>query len=387
MNQSTIDIIKATAPLVAEHATEITTLFYKTMFANSPEAATFFNVANQSAGRQPQALANAVVAYALNIDNLGALGAAVELIAAKHCGLQVLPQHYSIVHDNLLIAVAEVLKPAVTPEIGAAWSEAVNFLAKILIDAEEKRYADAEARRGGWRGWKNFVVSEVVETTSNVKTFRFVPEEGCVEAFDFTPGQYLSIRVDVNKDNTYTSPRHYTITSKPGDAFLQISTKRIENGTVSCFMHDTLAVGDVVHLSPPFGPFTLAEESTRPAVLISAGIGRTPMKAFLDALVSAGKAPTTVHVDKSEAAVPFFAHFEETNPGKNTYFYSNDGANRPVVADIVKSVVESNGTDNDFYLCGPPSFMMGIAHALVASGVAMDNVKWEAFSPQMACPM
>lgn len=47
MNQSTIDIIKATAPLVAEHATEITTLFYKTMFSNNPEAATFFNVANQ----------------------------------------------------------------------------------------------------------------------------------------------------------------------------------------------------------------------------------------------------------------------------------------------------------------------------------------------------
>ena len=153
MNQSTIDIVKATAPLVAEHAEEITRVFYETMFRNNPEASQFFNVANQSAGRQSKALANAIIAYALNIDNLGALGDAVELIASKHCGLQVLPEHYPIVHDNLLIAVAEVLKPAVTPEIGAAWSEAVNFLAKLLIDNEEGRYEAAAARSGGWRGW------------------------------------------------------------------------------------------------------------------------------------------------------------------------------------------------------------------------------------------
>lgn len=407
MNASTIEIIKATAPLVAEHATEITTLFYKTMFANSPEAATFFNIANQvpshyckvqqsgsnnivccqqGAGRQPQALANAIVEYALNIEKLDALEATVELIAAKHCGLQVLPQHYHIVHDNLLIAVAEVLKPAVTQDIAAAWSEAVNFLAKILIDAEEKLYAAAEIRHGGWRGWKTFTVSNIEDTTINVKTFRFTPEDGSADSFDFTPGQYLSIRVDINKDNNYTSPRHYTVTSQPGDAFLQISVKRIDNGVVSTFLHDKIAVGDMVHLSPPFGEFTL-KESSRTSVLISAGIGRTPMKAFLDELVSAGKTPLTVHVDKNERNVPFYDHFEDSNPDRNIYYFTNDGKNRPATIDIANSLIATIGLNNDFYVCGPPSFMRGIAHDLVAGGVARTSIKWEAFSPQMACPM
>ena len=391
MNQSTIDIVKATAPLVAEHAEEITRLFYMTMFLNNPEASQFFNKANQT-GDQPKALANAIIAYALNIDNLGALGDAVELIASKHCGLQVLPEHYPIVHDNLLIAVAEVLKPAVTPEIGAAWSEAVNFLAKLLIGVEEARYAAAEARSGGWRGWKNFTVSEIETMSTGVKAFKFVPEDGVTAPYEFTPGQYLSIRVDVNKDKSFTSPRHYTIVSKPGDSFFQICTKKIDGGVVSSFMHDTLVTGDVVRLSPPFGPFTLApatsvfEADSNKAVLVSAGIGRTPMKAFLDALVGQGvKTIKTVHVDKNKAAVPFFDYFESVNAGGNQYYYSEEG--RPAASDISKALVAEVGVDNMFYLCGPPSFMQSMAHGLVAGGVERGNIKWEAFSPQMACPV
>jgi nitric oxide dioxygenase len=391
MNQSTIDIVKATAPLVAEHAEEITTLFYKTMFINNPEASQFFNKANQS-GQQPKALANAIIAYALNIDNLGALGDAVELIASKHCGLQVLPEHYPIVHDNLLIAVAEVLKPAVTPEIGAAWSEAVNFLANLLIGDEATRYAAAEARSGGWRGWKNFTVSEIETMSTGVKTFKFVPEDGVTAPYEFTPGQYLSIRVDVNKDKSFSSPRHYTIVSKPGDSFLQICTKKLDGGVVSSFMHDTLVAGDVVHLSPPFGPFTLApstsvfEGDRKKAVLISAGIGRTPMKAFLDSLVGQGvKTVKTVHVDKNQAAVPFYDYFESTNAGGNQYCFTEEG--RPTTADIAKALVAEEGADSTFYMCGPTSFMQGMAHGLVANGVERGNVKWEAFSPQMSCPV
>ncbi|CAM9422630.1 unnamed protein product, partial [Ectocarpus fasciculatus] len=386
MNQSTIDIVKATAPLVAEHAEEITKLFYKTMFTNNPEAAQFFNIANQSAGRQHKALANAIIAYALNIDNLGALGDAVELIASKHCGLQVLPEHYPIVHDNLLIAVAEVLKPAVTPEIGAAWSEAVNFLAKLLIDQEENRYVAAAARSGGWRGWRDFTVSQIDDLSTGVKTFRFVPQDGSSAAYEFTPGQYLSIRVDVNGDGSYTSPRHYTVTSKPGETFLEVSTKKIDGGVVSTYMHDALTVGGVVQLSPPFGPFNLqsSDVNEKKAVLISAGIGRTPMKSFLDALTQAGVSNTkTVHVDKDQASVPFHDHFESVNAGNNQYYYTEQSG-RPSTEDIAKSLVGETGPDCMYYICGPTSFMQGMAHALVASGVQRADLKWEAFSPQLS---
>jgi len=105
LSAKSIATIKATAGAVAPHATTITKNFYGRLFRKHPELFAFFNKSNQHAGRQPAALANAVVAYASNIDNLGVLGPAVEMMAVKHCGLQVLPAHYPIVHDNVSMRV------------------------------------------------------------------------------------------------------------------------------------------------------------------------------------------------------------------------------------------------------------------------------------------
>jgi len=379
MSQKTIDIVKATAPAVAAHAEEITTLFYKTMFANSPAAKAFFNTANQQEGRQAKALAASIIAYATHIDDLGALTEAIELIVTKHCGLQVLPEHYPIVHDNLLIAVAQVLGDAITPEVGAAWSEAVNFLAKVLYQAEEEKYKAAEARSGGWRGWKEFTVSGIDSASTNCKTFTFVPKEGsvCDSGFDFTPGQYLSVSVDGE------TPRHYTVTSAPGQKALQITTKRLDGGAVSTFMHDKLSVGDSIKLSPPFGPFAVKPD-TKSAVLLSAGIGMTPMKAFLDthgALVT-----KAVHVDRNAASAPFYAHFEEKNAGKNQFIFTETGG-RPDMAAVSASLVKEGGLDHRYYVCGPTGFMQKTVHGLVAAGVPRSQIVWEAFSPQLSCPV
>ena len=80
LSPKTIDIVKATAPVVAEHAESITRRFYTLMFAGNPEVQAYFNPAHQHSGGQQRALAGAICAYAANIDNLGALGSAVELI-------------------------------------------------------------------------------------------------------------------------------------------------------------------------------------------------------------------------------------------------------------------------------------------------------------------
>ena len=99
----TIEIVKATAPVVAEHAETITRRFYTLMFAANPEVQAYFNQAHQHSGGQQRALAGAICAYAANIDNLGALGTAVELIAQKHCSLGIQPEHYPIVGKHLLV--------------------------------------------------------------------------------------------------------------------------------------------------------------------------------------------------------------------------------------------------------------------------------------------
>ena len=141
LSQRTIDIVKATAPVLEEQGETLTQHFYKRMFAHNPEVAPLFNPAHQRAGSQQKALAAAICAYAANIENLEVLGGAVELIAQKHASLRILPDHYPIVGENLLASIREVLGPAATEEVITAWAEAYGFLAEILIGREKQIYS------------------------------------------------------------------------------------------------------------------------------------------------------------------------------------------------------------------------------------------------------
>lgn len=365
------DIVKATAPAVAPKVREIVDHFYPSMFKNNPEAKAFFNPVNQfqEPPRQRMALANAVVAYASNIDNLGALSGAVKLIAHKHCALNVQSPHYAIVHQNLMASIGHVLGEVVTPEIGEGWSEAVLALAKILITTEEELYQMAEQRSGGWRGQKDFRVASINTVAQDCKEITFVSADVSTAPIDFTPGQFLTVHL--KKDGA--TPRHYTVTSAPCKPYLQCCVKKLPGGFVSGGIHE-LKEGDLVGLSAPFGLFTLSE---KPAVLISAGIGATPMKAFLEANVK--KVCLAVHVDKSEATHPFRKAFIDS--GVKTYFHYTSTKGRPTMAALVEQV-KPHLADCDIYACGPAQFMSEVKTALTEAGAS--NVNMDVFGPTLA---
>ena len=129
LSDSTIHLVKATVPALQDHGLAITKRMYERMFQNE-EIRDLFNQSHHGeTGSQPRALASAILAYAQNIDNLGALAPAVERIAQKHVGLNILPEHYPHVAEALLRAIKDVLGGAATDEILAAWDEAYWFLA------------------------------------------------------------------------------------------------------------------------------------------------------------------------------------------------------------------------------------------------------------------
>src|SRR5690606_20895534 len=135
-----------------QHAERITNVFYPLMFERYPEVRQVFNQAHQHGGTQPRALANAIVAYASNIENLDALRGAVERIVHKHVSLNITPPQYRIVGECLMEAIGRVLGDAVTSDVAAAWSAAYWQLAELLIAAEEREYQRKAAAPGGWRG-------------------------------------------------------------------------------------------------------------------------------------------------------------------------------------------------------------------------------------------
>jgi len=138
MTNETKAIIKATAPVLKEHGEAITTAMYKVLFEKYPETQELFK---NAAPDQYKKLANAVYAYAANIDQLENLGKGIEQMALAHVKTEVLPEHYPMVADALLQAIKSVLGDAATDEVMAAWEEAYGFLAEVLINREKELYS------------------------------------------------------------------------------------------------------------------------------------------------------------------------------------------------------------------------------------------------------
>ena len=139
LSQSTIDIVKATAPAVATNAESITARMYEILFSDYPETKVLFE---NAAPDQHKKLAAAVGAYAANIDNLDVLAKAVEKMATTHVATKVKPEHYPMVGLSILGAIKDVLGEAATEDVLNAWKEAYFFLADILIAREKELYAE-----------------------------------------------------------------------------------------------------------------------------------------------------------------------------------------------------------------------------------------------------
>jgi hemoglobin-like flavoprotein len=143
LSSGTIQIVKATAPVLVQHGLAITTRMYERLFVD-PEIKALFNQAAQVSGEQPRRLAAAIVAFAQNVDNLRALASAVERMAEKHVRSHVKPEHYPAVANALLPAIRDVLGEAATDEVLTAWGEAYGFLADVLIARERELYRATE---------------------------------------------------------------------------------------------------------------------------------------------------------------------------------------------------------------------------------------------------
>ena len=191
LSEQTIALVKATVPALEAHGLDIVHEMYSRMFKN-PDIRNLFNQSHHGVSdAQPRALTGALLAYGSNIENLSALAPAVERIAQKHVGLQILPEHYPHVGEALLGAIKAVLGDAATDEILEAWGEAYWFLANILIAREDRIYTGQRESGGGWNGWRDFRIEEIIEESSVIKSFILRPADGG-PVMEHKPGQYLT---------------------------------------------------------------------------------------------------------------------------------------------------------------------------------------------------
>lgn len=399
LSQQTIATIKSTVPVMEVYGTQITSTFYERMFAAHPELLNIFNHANQKQGRQQAALANAVYAAAKHIDQLEAILPVVRQIAHKHRSLGILPEHYPIVGEHLLAAIAEVLGEQATEEILQAWAEAYGVIADVFISVESELYEEAEAQQGGWSGFRTFRVERKVRESEVITSFYLVPADGGALP-SFQPGQYISVKMNI-PDDTYTHIRQYSLSDAPGRPYYRISVKREDAyderpaGKISTYLHEQVAEGDVLELSAPAGEFVLDEQDSRPVVLISGGVGLTPMMSMLNTLSerSPARAVTFIHAAKNsqyhamrEAVEEltlthhnYQAHWVYAAPSEVDRSASRYYKEGYIDLDWLRSVISDQ--EAAFYFCGPVPFMKTVYQALRACGVPEQDIHFEFFGP------
>jgi ferredoxin-NADP reductase/MOSC domain-containing protein YiiM/ferredoxin len=238
-----------------------------------------------------------------------------------------------------------------------------------------------------WPGFQPLRVAEVRRESATITSFRLVPTEAAESSPHVHPGQYLSVRVRPDADDPPLT-RSYSLSDVPDERGYRISVKR--EGAVSRYLHDHVKVGDVLDVAAPRGSFVL-RDGTRPVVLISGGVGATPVLAMLHALAREdGSRPVWwVHGARNRDEHAFGAEVDELLGGlagsHRLLAYSQPGnggaADYDVTGRIDLAVLDRAEvpTDADYYLCGPDAFMRAIAAALTARGVAPERVATEAF--------
>ncbi len=227
--------------------------------------------------------------------------------------------------------------------------------------------------------------------SDDVVSFVFEARDGGPLA-DFEAGQHLPVEVDPPTGDRLS--RTYSLSNGPGEGRYRISVKREDRGAVSRILHDALVVGDIVDARTPAGDFVL-DHGSRPVVLVSAGIGVTPMVSMLRALVARDEARPVwfVHgardgrhhalaeevrrLAAQSDSVAF--HVSYSRPGEEDRLGRDYDAEGRVDGALLAGLLPD--LDADFYLCGPIGFMAHVQEDLEGRGVHPGRIHSESFGP------
>jgi nitric oxide dioxygenase len=358
------DMITATLPLVGANIDAITRTFYRRLFDAHPSLLrNLFNRGNQAQGAQQRALAASIATFATHLvsPDLPHPAELLSRIGHKHASLGVTADQYPIVHEHLFAAIVEVLgADTVTAEVAEAWDRVYWIMAQTLIDMERALYAEAGVADGDvYR--RAQVISRVDDPSGAI----LVTVGGL--GSESAPGQYVSVGVTL--PDGARQLRQYSLVSASGSGELTFAVKPA--GEVSDWIRDHLRVGDLLDVTLPFGDLP-APRPGAPLVLISAGIGITPMIGILESL-SADAQVQVLHADRSEQAHPLRERQRELVdklPNASLQVWYED----PLSLDEV-----TLPADAEVYLCGNDGFVRAVREQLVGRGVT--RVHCELFSP------
>ena len=295
------------------------------------------------------------------------------------------PERLTVAQIDALLYLPNKSRPLLERALRVpALSEGWQGSFRELLDKADRGTPAAPA----WTGFQPLRVAEIRRESSTITSFLLVPTEDAAPTPVAAPGQYLTVRVRPDADVQLT--RSYSLSDVPDERGYRISVKR--EGAGSRYLHDHVQVGDLLDVAAPRGNFVL-RTGTRPVVLISAGVGATPVLAMLHALAREHSTRPVwwLHGARNHDEHAFGAEVDEllaALPGsRRLVAYSRPAEVETPALDhdlsgrLDLTVIEQAGVpkDAEYYLCGPDGFMRAIGAALAARGVAPERIATEVF--------
>jgi ferredoxin-NADP reductase/MOSC domain-containing protein YiiM len=311
-----------------------------------------------------------------------------------------------IAHDPSMPSVADVsrfIADRAPPPLEALQRllafDRLSHTNRLLLSAKVEAAERAAGKSSGqWRGWRSFVIDQVIDEADGIRSFILRAEDGEILARP-RPGQHVAVKMAVEDAGPLV--RHWSLSSHQEDMDRYRLTIRRQSGAGSRWMHD-VRPGALIKLRSPAGNFYLNEGSFLPLVLIAAGIGITPLLAMLQAHSrrAGAAAATVIYGARTPGDITFRAELEKLaaeNPDLTIHFVYSQSDESPhrkgrIDADLVTTILNDAHVvldgrridlpwyETDIYICGPGSMCETLKTDLIARGGNGDHVTFESFA-------
>jgi ferredoxin-NADP reductase/MOSC domain-containing protein YiiM len=279
------------------------------------------------------------------------------------------------------------------PALSAGWKTSLKAIAEQKTSGAGNPGLKAAGPPPAWPGFRPLRVASVDPEAANVVSLSLEQTDG--EPLPVAlPGQFLVLRLRTTP-NGPTLLRNYSMSGTPGARTYRVSVKRETNGAVSSYLCSHVTTGNILEVSAPRGSFTLTSGDA-PVVLLSAGIGATPVLAMLHSLSSAASRRKVwwIYGARNRAEHPFAKEsrglLQTLVNGRSHIVYSKpdskdeSGVDYDSVGHVDTPLLDLLGVtrDADFYLCGPPSFLKQLTQGLKTWGADSTRIHEEVFGPE-----
>lgn len=238
--------------------------------------------------------------------------------------------------------------------------------------------------------FEEYIVHRIEVESNTIKSFYLRPQQPA-QLPEYIPGQYVNIKVQL-PDADKALIRSYTLSDRPGAGHVRLTIKKENEGKVSRYLHDTLKVGDVVPVSRPTGEFTLTGSENEAVVLLSGGVGITPMLSMAEHLctVKSVRPVYFLHSSFNKAVQPMQQRLREL-AGQNKNMVVSIHHTSPLAGEVmgvdydVAGLITKNHlaelpiSNARIYLCGPTTFMEAMYRYATDLGFSEDRIHYEFF--------